>query len=266
MSEDRFYGELAAWWPLISPPEEYEEEAEYAATLLNSASIPVRSVLELGSGGGHNAVHLKTRFALTLVDLSEQMLAVSRVLNPECEHRQGDMRSVRLNRTFDAVFVHDAVDYMTSEQDLGLAIGTAYLHCRPGGVALFVPDHITETFEAGSDCGGTDGADGRGVRYLDWTWDPDPADNLVRTEYAFLLRGADGGVRVVHETHTTGLFARELWLRLLTEAGFSAQSVVEQTTEDRIPRELFVGHRSRPTRTRSSGGYAERWRPSSRRG
>ncbi len=75
--------------------------AAQAATVLSSASIPVREVLELGSGGGHNAVHLKAHFALTLVDLCEQMLEVSRVLNPECEHHQGDMRTLLLDRSFD---------------------------------------------------------------------------------------------------------------------------------------------------------------------
>jgi len=58
-TEHRFYGDLAAWWPLISPAEEYAEEAAYVATVLGSASIPVRDVLELGSGGGHNAAQLK---------------------------------------------------------------------------------------------------------------------------------------------------------------------------------------------------------------
>ncbi len=104
-SAHRFYGELAAWWPLISPPEDYEEEAAFAAALLASASIPVHEVLELGSGGGNNACHLKASFTMTLVDLSVEMLDVSRRLNPDCEHRHGDMRSVRLGRSFDAVFV-----------------------------------------------------------------------------------------------------------------------------------------------------------------
>jgi trans-aconitate methyltransferase len=242
-SEHRFYGELAAWWPLISPPEEYAEEAAFAAGVLDSASIPVREVLELGSGGGHNAVHLKERFTMTLVDLSDQMLAVSRRLNPECEHRRGDMRTARLDRGFDAVFVHDAVDYMTSEADLAQMMETAFVHCRPGGVAVFVPDRTAETFEAGTDHGGSDAADGRGVRFLDWVWDPDPGDTWVLTEYAFLLRDADGSVRIVHETHRTGLFGREVWLRLLAEAGFEPSAVTEETTEDRTPRELFVGRR-----------------------
>ena len=83
-AELHLYRDLAAWWPLISAPEEYTEEAATATTVLSSASIPVREVLELGSGGGHNAVHLKKRFSLTLVDLSADMVAVSRRLNPEC--------------------------------------------------------------------------------------------------------------------------------------------------------------------------------------
>jgi hypothetical protein len=153
------------------------------------------------------------------------------------------MRSVRLGRDFDAVFVHDAVDYMTSEADLRRAIETAFVHCRPSGVAVFVPDCTAETFEASSDHGGSDGADGRGVRYLDWTWDPDPGDTWSVTEYAFLLRDAEGAVHVVHETHRLGLFGRDVWLRLLGQAGFDTTAVTEVTTEDRTPRELFVGRR-----------------------
>jgi SAM-dependent methyltransferase len=239
----RFYGDLARWWPLISPPEEYAEEAAFAATVLSSASVTVREVLELGCGGGHSAVHLKERFTMTLVDLSEEMLAVSRRLNPECAHHQGDMRTVRLGRTFDAVFVHDAVHYMTDEADLRRAIETAFVHCRPGGVAVFMPDETAETFEPGTDHGGGDGADGRAVRYLEWSWDPDPADSTTLTEYAFLLRDPDGTVRVVHETHRLGVFGRDVWRRLLAEAGFAPETVMEVTAEDRPPRELFVGHR-----------------------
>jgi SAM-dependent methyltransferase len=239
----RFYGELARWWPLISPPEDYAEESAFTATVLRSATIPVREVLELGSGGGHSAFHLKAHFELTLVDLSPDMLDVSRQLNPECEHLAGDMRSVRLGRTFDAVLVHDAVAYMTTEDDLRRAVETCYAHCRPGGVAVLIPDDTTETYEPGADHGGTDGPDGRGVRYLEWSWDPDPGDTWTLTDYVFLLREADGASRVTHETHRTGLFRRDTWLRLLRRAGFDAQAVPEISTEERTPRELFVGHR-----------------------
>ena len=157
----RFYADLAPWWPLISPPDHYEEEAQFAASLLRTADGPVERVLELGSGGGSNASHMKSSFTMTLVDLSPSMLEVSARLNPECEHVRGDMRDLRLGREFDAVFVHDAIDYMTTEAHLRRAMETAFVHCRPGGVAVFVPDHVTERFEPETDHGGSDGADGR---------------------------------------------------------------------------------------------------------
>jgi SAM-dependent methyltransferase len=243
--EYRFYGDLAPWWPLISPPEDYTEEAAFSARLLASAEISVRNVLELGSGGGHSAFHLRRSFTMTLVDLSPAMLEVSKELNPDCEHLLGDMRSVRLGRQFDAVFVHDAVAYMTNVMELRQAMETAFVHCRPGGLALFAPDETTETFEPATEHGGTDGEGGRGVRYLAWSWDPDPTDSWTETEYAFLLRSADGSVDVAHETHRNGLFPRATWLELLNSVGFDTSVVVEETTEDRTPRDLFVGRRPR---------------------
>ena len=242
----RLYQDLAAWWPLISPPQEYAEEAAFAAKVFAMASRPVRDVLELGSGGGHNASFLKQRFAMTLVDVSAAMLAESRRLNPECEHLAGDMRTLRLGRTFDVVFVHDAVDYMTTETDLSQAIGTAFAHCRAGGVAVFVPDDLAETFLPGTGWGGTDAPDGRGARYLEWAWDPDPADTWTVTEYAFLLREADGSVQAVHESHRLGLFGRQTWLTLIARSGFEPLAVSEDTGDDRMPRELFVGRRPGP--------------------
>jgi len=244
------YDELAAWWPLLSPPAEHAEEAAfYAQALADACDGPLRAVLELGSGGGNNASHLKHLFALVLVEPSAGMRAVSRALNPDCEHVDGDMRSVRLGREFDAVFVHDAVCYMTTEADLKQAIETAYLHCRPGGAALFAPDFVRETFRPSTDHGGSDG-DGRGLRYLEWTRDPDPSDTTYLVDYAYLLRSPDGTVRVEHDRHVEGLFARADWIRLLSDAGFDARSrPFEHSELEPGSHEVFVA--TRPSRLRS---------------
>jgi SAM-dependent methyltransferase len=220
-SDYRVYGDLAGWWPLISPPAEYKEEAAQLAGVFGSAQIGVRAVLDLGSGGGGVAVHLAGRLALTLVDLSEEMLAVSRRLNPECEHIRGDMRTIRLGRLFDAVLVHDAVDYMTTEDDLRQVIETAFAHCRPGGIAVFVPDHVADTFRPYNGGGGGHGDDGRRASFKERTWDPDPADDWVQAEYEFVLHDADGTEQIVREVHQLGAFRRATWLRLLAGAGFT---------------------------------------------
>jgi hypothetical protein len=240
----RLYDELAPWWPLLSPPAEYEEEAAfYGSTLAAAGERVPRTLLELGSGGGSNASHLKKRFEMMLVEPSPGMMAVSRVLNPECEHVAGDMRTVRLGRQFDSVFVHDAVVYMTTETDLRMAIKTAFVHCRPGGAALFAPDFVRENFRPLTDCGGHDSPT-HGLRYLEWTWDPDPADTTYLVDYAYLLRTPDGAVRVEHDRHVEGLFGRADWLRLLSEEGFQARAVpLEHSEIEPGSHEIFVAKR-----------------------
>ena len=133
---NKLYSDLAAWWPLLSPPEEYVDEAAFFEQILADANLPARpSLLELGCGGGSNAFYLKKMFAeVTLTDISPHMLEVSRGLNPECEHQQADMRTARLGREFDVVFIHDAIDYMRTSPDLRLAMETAFIHCKPGGI------------------------------------------------------------------------------------------------------------------------------------
>jgi SAM-dependent methyltransferase len=238
------YDDLASWWPLLSSPDEYAEEADFYRRTLTAACRPQpRKVLELGSGGGNNASYFKRYFSMTLVDVAPGMLAVSRALNPECEHVLGDMRTVRLGREFDAVFVHDAVTYMTTMADLRLALETAFVHCRPGGAALFAPDHVRETYRPATDHGGRD-AGARGMRYLEWSWDPDPNDSTCVTEYAYLLREDDGAVRVAHDRHIEGLFHRQVWLDLMMEVGFAAESVPFEHSEfEPGELEVFVGRR-----------------------
>ena len=115
-------------------------------------------------------------------------------------------------------------------------------HCRTGATAVFVPDHVADTFVPYADHGGTDAADGRGVRYLEWTVDPDPTDTL---DHHRLLVPAPRRRRARSRSRTRptapGCSQRTTWLRLLTEAGFDADVVLERTTEPRAPREYFVG-------------------------
>ena len=225
MAEDRprLYTDLADWYHLLTAPHEYVEEAGLYRALIEELAPDARSILELGTGGGANASHLKSNYEMTLTDISEPMLDMSRRINPGCEHLTGDMRTLRLDRDFDVVMIHDAIDYMTTEGDLAAAIETAAVHCTPGGIVLLFPDHTTETFAPGTDHGGNDDETGRGVRYLEWTWDPDAHDTTYLADYAYLLRDENGDVRAVHDRHTCGLFPKATWLELMREAGLESE-------------------------------------------
>jgi SAM-dependent methyltransferase len=248
VTQPAIYNELAPWYHLFTSPHDsdYRDEAAYILALLRQhVAGPLGTLLELGSGGGNVAMYLKADLRLTLTDVSQPMLDVSRTINAECEHVAGDMRSMRLDRAWDAVLAHDAVSYLATARDVGAAVLTAWKHLRPGGAALFMPDFVRETFREGTDTGGHDGpglAQGRpdrAVRYLEWTHDADPTDDTYETDYAYLLRETDGSVEVRHDRHVEGLFPKATWLRLLADVGFDAEAL-----QDPWGRWIFVARRA----------------------
>lgn len=222
------YHELVPWYRLLDPVDDHQDEAaDFEAGFRSVVEPAPRTMLELGAGAGNNAFFLKRAFQCTLTDLSEPMLGLSRDINPECEHILGDMRTLRLGRTFDAVLVHDAIVYMLTEADLRAAVQTAFLHTRPGGAALFAPDCLRDANTIGIEHSelhrGNDGQ--RALRCLEWTWDPDPTDSTYTVEYAFLLRDGTSPIQAVHDVHIEGLFDRDTWLRILTDAGYRVQDL-----------------------------------------
>lgn len=233
----RLYSDLAHWWPLFSPPVHYTEEAADLIPILEDGEFdPTRTLLELGSGGGSLAFHVKKHFVMTLTDRSEPMLAVSRDINQECEHLQGDMTSLRLHRLFDRVLVHDAITYATTPDAVRATLRTAVAHCKPGGLIVVLPDHVRETFTPSDESGGEDAPDGRGLRYIEWSWDQNPDDAVHENAFAFLLRQADGQVTSVLDVHQCGLFARADWLTWFAEAGLDTR-----IHHDAWNRDVFIG-------------------------
>jgi hypothetical protein len=151
--------------------------------------------------------------------------------------------TVRLGRVFDAVFVHDAIDYMTTAPMLRQALTTAAVHCRPGGVALFVPDWTRETFKPSSICEGGDDGD-RGLRFLEWNIDHDPTDSQYTFYMSYLLREGTRVRQLGPDVHQCGLFPRKEWLAMMREAGFTPKSIpYEHSSFERGAHIMFVGIR-----------------------
>ncbi len=240
----KLYSEHAAWFHLLTAPAEYAEESAFYMGLIREASqTPPRTLLELGSGGGNMASHYINEVTPTLSDISSQMIALSRTIHPDVEHHVGDMRTLRIGRTFDAVLVHDAVVYMLGEDDLRQAMRTAWTHLKPGGVAVFAPDHTIENYRGGTDHGGNDG-EGRGLRYLEWAHPRQPGADHYIVDYALIFHEHGQPPRVDVDRHIEGLFSRDVWLRLLAETGFRAYPrLLEHSEVEPGDTEVFVAIR-----------------------
>ncbi len=239
----RLYGDLAWTWPIISPPEDYVSESEtFAGLIWAHGRGEIKTLLNLGSGGGHNDWTLKHHFAVTGIDRSPEMRGLARRLNPELEYIAGDMRDIRLGRQFDAVVCFDSIDYMLDEADLTAAFTTAFEHLRPGGVFLTYAEVTRERFIEGRVRATRHIGDGGAeIVFVEHDHDPDPTDSTIETDYVYLIRQRDR-LRVEADRHLGGIFSEARWTEMLEEVGFEAQAL-EVTdwaeTEEEIP--TFIG-------------------------
>lgn len=238
----RLYTDLAHLWPHLSPPEHYAEESALLSELIDRAlgDPPTGqrwALLELGAGGGHSIIHLKDKYNCTAADLSPQMLEHCNALNPEVPTVVGDMRSMRLDQTFDIVLICDAIDYMLTEDDAAACLDTARDHLRPGGILLFAPTYTRETFvdgdvaDDGTTIPGIAGDDD--LTYFTFIHDPDPVDSTFEMILLYLVRDARSRqVKTIEDRHTCGLFSIAQWQALAERVGFDVQALAEPASED----------------------------------
>jgi len=223
--ERRLYNDLAWTWPIISPAEDYVEESEsFSRILKEEAKIEVQSLLHLGCGGGHNDYTFKKHFALTGVDISEEMLELARKLNPEVKYQRGDMRTVRLGEAFDAVVILDSINYMSTAEELRSAFVTAYEHLKPGGAFLTHVEVFRDRFEQNKTFVYTRSQGEVDITMVENYYDPDPDDSSYELTLIYLIR-RKGKLEVHTDNHIGGIFALDTWHELLNEVGFEVKQM-----------------------------------------
>ncbi|UCD17198.1 MAG: methyltransferase domain-containing protein [Candidatus Zixiibacteriota bacterium] len=243
----RLYRDLAWTWPLIiSPPEEYVEEGGFFTEKIRQYErLKTRTLLDLGCGGGHMDWVMKKDFAITGIDINEPILMEARKLNPEVEYEVGDMRAVRLGKTFDAVMIHDAIAYMQTPEELQAAFLTAYEHLKPNGLVITYceewPGHFMQNrskLRTGSK-GKIDYA------VLENYYDLDPSDNTYELTFIYLIR-REGHLDIQTDRHILGMFPPDEWRRIIRDIGY--ELIEDKFTHSEFPEDeyypMFLGIRN----------------------
>ena len=239
MSSNRLYKDLSWLWPLWEKVEDYQPESARFISLIKKHCPKAWTILDIACGGGKNDYWLKKRFAVTGVDLSPQMIAQARRLNPKADYHVGDMRSFDLKKKFDAVFFNDGIIYMQTEKDLLKALKNARRHLKPGGVmALYVED-CKERFEQSKTSVWRSRSGGYDITYIENDHDHDPKDSTYQMTFVYLIRRGKS-LRIEHDTHTAGLFTLAQWRKTLKQAGFKVIEDRQEKLGDELV-QLLVG-------------------------
>jgi ubiquinone/menaquinone biosynthesis C-methylase UbiE len=215
------YNDLAWTEDLLADPARYEHEVMvYVDLIKRTAAEPPSTLLHLGSGaGGHDAI-FKRHFTVTGVDLSLGMLNKARVVHPDIEYIEGDMRTLRLNRQFDAVAIPDSIDYMASQDDLQQAIQTATMHLKTGGVLLVVAE--TEQTFRNNNFAYVGEKGGMHVTLLENNYINPFRPNTYEATLVYLIRNK-GELTVYTDHQVLGLFSEATWDEVLKMAGMTMQ-------------------------------------------
>jgi len=233
----RLYSDLSWLWPMWGDSHagsEYEKYCNFIIEKVNKVEHKeLKSLLNLGCGGGKNLNTLKKHYQCTGLDISADMLKLAKELNPECDFTQADMRSFDLGRKFDFVFIDDAVTYMLTRRDLEQVFIQAFNHLETGGMMVVTPDATTESFKQNETqifhSIPSERYPDTEVVYVTTNYCRDVAAEQSEGVFVYLIR-THGELRIETEVHRFGLFPLQVWRELLLKTGFSIQeeSYVEE--------------------------------------
>jgi SAM-dependent methyltransferase len=136
------FNEYARYYDLLYRDKDYTAETDYVHNLIQAQSPGAKTILNLGCGSGRHDRCLTDRgYVVTGVDLSEEMLVAARNVagdNPALEYVNGDVRSVRLDKTYDVVAsLFHVMSYQVTNDDLMASFNTARAHLNSGGIFIF---------------------------------------------------------------------------------------------------------------------------------
>lgn len=219
----RPYRDLAWTEHIVGPPEEYAEETElFSKIIKENSKIDARTLLHLGCGAGGHDYTFKRHFMVTGVDISDEMLDIARELNPEVAYLKSDMRTIELEKGFDAVTIPDSIGHMTTIKDLKKAVLTAESLLKPGGVLLIVTP-IKEDFRENNFVYTGSKGDVE-ITTFENNYIPDHAGTTYEATIVSLIR-RKGKLEIHSDTDTIGIFKLSIWLDLLKDTGFEIKQM-----------------------------------------
>jgi ubiquinone/menaquinone biosynthesis C-methylase UbiE len=231
-SRPLMFHRLAQHYDAMVAGKDYRSEAQLLESLARRfGRSGGKSWLDVACGTGKHLEVLRQRYSVTGLDISTEMLRVARHRLPKTRLLRGDMRTFRLDETFDVVScLFSAVGHLKTERDLQTAFTNFARHLRPGGVAIVEPWIDPSDFRSG---------------YVHLITHQSPTTTIVRLAYSsrrkdrsairyhYLIGETGRGVRHLEETDIGLLVPRSRLLEIMQEAGLKSRFLTRGLTSGR---------------------------------
>ena len=135
---DAVFNAYSRYYDLLYRDKDYVAEAEYIAGLLDRFGVSGKRLLEFGSGTGKHGQLLAQRgYEVIGIERSAEMVAQAKAA-PGFFCQQGDICTVQLGQTFDAVLsLFHVVSYQTTNDAVQAVFARAAEHLEAGGLFVF---------------------------------------------------------------------------------------------------------------------------------
>ena len=192
------------------------------------------TLLDVACGTGTHAGLLAKHYKVEGTDVNAGMLKEARKKHPELRFFQSDMRTLNLNRQFDAVTcLFSAIGYMRTKSDLRKAIKAMRRHLLPGGVLLVEPWFTPAQWNPNRVS--TILVDKPGIKIFRMS-QARTRGRISLLEFQYLV-GTSKQIEHIVEHHEFGLFTQAEYMAALDRAGLN----VTYDPEGTDGRGLYIG-------------------------
>lgn len=218
------FHKLAAYYDLQVAAKDYRSEVGQLERLVRRyGRSGGKAWLDVACGTGRHLEILRRTHPVVGVDISAEMLRVARRRLPGVRLVRSDMRTFRLEETFDVVScLYSAIGHLKTERDLLATFSNFARHLRPGGIAIVEPWIAPADFRP---------------RHLDLLTTRSPTQAIVRlafstrrgrhslVHYHFLIGEIGRGIEHFEETDVGLLVAPRRLVSIMRSAGLEARFV-----------------------------------------
>lgn len=248
------YTSFAQVYDLFMDEVPYDEWCARIADTLKEYGIEEGLVLDLGCGTGSMTERMAARgFDMIGVDASEEMLELAdakrRKSGQDILYLQQDMRKFELYGTVRAIIsVCDSLNYIPEEEQLLQVFRLAYNYLDPDGAFLF---DMNTVYKYEKILGESTIAENREEGSFIWENYYDAQEHLNEYDLTIYVQEDDGRYSRFEETHFQRAYETERILKLLDEAGFQTEKLLDADTKEAAGQQterIFVAARKKENR------------------
>jgi len=248
------YTSFAQVYDLFMDEVPYDEWCARIADTLKEYGIEEGLVLDLGCGTGSMTERMAARgFDMIGVDVSEEMLELAdakrRKSGQDILYLQQDMRNFELYGTVRAIIsVCDSLNYIPEEEQLLQVFRLAYNYLDPDGAFLF---DMNTVYKYEKILGESTIAENREEGSFIWENYYDEQEHLNEYDLTIYVQEDDGRYSRFEETHFQRAYETERILKLLDEAGFQTEKLLDADTKEAAgpqTERIFVAARKKESR------------------